>query len=59
MKNSCLTFPDCFYRDRKSGQQPIPFLFYRSAVFVGLWLATDSNKDLYIGGNDVKKAETT
>ena len=26
---------------------------------MGHWLAADSNKDLYIGENDVKKVETT
>ena len=48
-----------FYRDRKNGEQLKPFLFYRYAVCVGNWSATDSNKELYIGKNDVKKVETT
>ena len=45
------------YRTDKSSEQSIPFLFYRSAVFVGHLLAADSNKDLYIGENYVKKVE--
>ena len=30
-----------------------------SQFFLGHWLAPDSNKDLYIGENDVKEVETT
>ena len=34
-------------------------MFYRSIVFVGRWLTTDSNKALYTGERNVKKVETT
>ena len=60
VNNSSLTFSDHFFIETgKSGEQHMPFLFYRSAVFADHWLVTDSNKDLCIGENDAKKVETT
>ena len=35
-KNSSVALSDCFFIGTgKGGEQPLPFLFYRSAVFAG------------------------